>query len=68
MAADGEEGLAAASGSDYDVIVLDIMLPKLDGLAFSGSVKASFLLRARMPLHDRTLTRDAARRYPGQGQ
>jgi two-component system OmpR family response regulator len=32
-AADGEEGLAAAELNDYDVLVLDIMLPKLDGLA-----------------------------------
>ena len=31
--ADGEEGLWLASNNDYDAIVLDIMLPKLDGLA-----------------------------------
>jgi two-component system OmpR family response regulator len=30
-AADGEEGLFKAHGSDYDLIVLDLMLPKLDG-------------------------------------
>ncbi len=29
---DGEEGLALASENRFDVIVLDIMLPKLDGL------------------------------------
>ena len=29
---DGEEGLFLAQNTDYDVIVLDIMLPKLDGL------------------------------------
>ncbi|MGC3961215.1 MAG: response regulator transcription factor [Verrucomicrobiota bacterium] len=31
--ADGEEGLWQAEANDYDAIVLDIMLPKLDGLA-----------------------------------
>src|SRR6202140_568576 len=32
VAHDGEEGLAAAASAPYDVIVLDLMLPKLDGL------------------------------------
>ena len=31
VAADGEEGLYKAQNSDYDAIVLDVMLPKLDG-------------------------------------
>ena len=31
-AADGEKGLAMALGNDYDVILLDLMLPKIDGL------------------------------------
>ena len=30
-AADGQEGLAKAKGSDYDAIVLDGMLPGFDG-------------------------------------
>ena len=30
-AADGEEGLYKAEATDYDALVLDIMLPKLDG-------------------------------------
>lgn len=29
---DGQEGLSFARGTPYDVIILDIMLPKLDGL------------------------------------
>lgn len=29
--ADGEEGIYKAKSSDYDAIVLDVMLPKLDG-------------------------------------
>jgi DNA-binding response OmpR family regulator len=32
LAGDGEEGLWQAQSSDYDAIILDIMLPKLDGL------------------------------------
>jgi len=32
IAADGEEGLWRAESNDYDVIVLDLMLPKMDGL------------------------------------
>lgn len=32
-AADGEEGLRLAATRSYDVIVLDLMLPKLDGLS-----------------------------------
>lgn len=33
VAGDGEEGLWRALSDDYDVIVLDLMLPKLDGLS-----------------------------------
>jgi DNA-binding response OmpR family regulator len=32
IAGDGEEGLWRAQSEEYDVIVLDLMLPKLDGL------------------------------------
>jgi heavy metal response regulator len=32
LAADGEEGLFQAAGSNYDLIILDISLPRLDGL------------------------------------
>lgn len=32
LAMDGDEGLAYALAADYDVLVLDIMLPKMDGL------------------------------------
>ena len=33
VAPDGEEGLFFAESGDYDVIVLDLMLPKMDGLS-----------------------------------
>jgi len=32
MAADGEDALRRATGGDYDLIVLDVMLPKMSGL------------------------------------
>ena len=33
LASDGEEGLSMADGGDYDVLVIDRMLPKRDGLS-----------------------------------
>ena len=58
-AADGEEGLAAAETNDYDVLVLDIMLPKLDGLSLLRRLRAAgntthvLLLTARDTVADR---------------
>ena len=37
---DGEEGLAYARYGKYDVIVLDLMLPKLDGLSLLRRLRA----------------------------
>jgi two-component system, OmpR family, response regulator len=37
---DGEEGYAQASGNSYDVLVVDRMLPKLDGLSVIGRLRA----------------------------
>ena len=37
---DGEEGLAYARHGKYDVIVLDLMLPKLDGLTLLRRLRA----------------------------
>src|SRR6186713_1407516 len=39
-AADGEEGLWHAESNDYDVVVLDLMLPKLDGLSLLKRLRA----------------------------
>ncbi len=58
-AADGEEGLALAELNNYDVLVLDIMLPKLDGLALLRRLRAAgntthvLLLTARDTVADR---------------
>ncbi|MGH7161839.1 MAG: response regulator transcription factor [Planctomycetota bacterium] len=38
---DGEEGLAYAKHGKYDVIILDLMLPKLDGLTLLRRLRAS---------------------------
>ena len=39
LASDGEEGLSMADGGDYDVLVVDRMLPKRDGLSVIGSLR-----------------------------
>jgi two-component system OmpR family response regulator len=40
-ASDGREGLFLAAGGGYDVLILDRMLPKLDGLAILRTLRAS---------------------------
>src|SRR5256886_12860882 len=39
LAVDGEEGLAHALDGQYDVLIVDRMLPKLDGLAVIGTLR-----------------------------
>ena len=39
-ASDGETGYAMASSMDYDVLIVDRMLPKCDGLTVIGSLRA----------------------------
>jgi len=59
VAGDGEEGLHQAEVNDYDVIVLDLMLPKLDGLSLlrrlreGGSETHVLLLTARDAIDDK---------------
>lgn len=58
-AADGEEGLWLAESHHYDAIVLDIMLPKLDGLSVVAELRRRdasphvLLLTARDTVDDR---------------
>ncbi|MCK4625396.1 MAG: response regulator transcription factor [Phycisphaerae bacterium] len=40
VAGDGEEGLWYARSNDYDVIVLDLMLPEIDGLTILRRLRA----------------------------
>ncbi len=59
MAKDGTEGLWLAQSNDYDVIVLDIMLPGLDGLAVLERLRKAnrnthvLLLTAKDTVEDR---------------
>jgi DNA-binding response OmpR family regulator len=48
-AADGVEGMAAVRAERPDVIVSDIMMPKLDGLGFAAALKSDPVL-ARIPI------------------
>jgi len=41
VAADGHEGLMLATGGNYDVMVIDRMLPKLDGLTLLKTLRES---------------------------
>jgi len=57
-AADGEEGLWKAESWDYDAIVLDVMLPRLDGWAILHRLRESqktpvLMLTARDAARDR---------------
>ncbi|MCX6953931.1 MAG: response regulator transcription factor, partial [Verrucomicrobia bacterium] len=59
VAGDGEEGLFLAESNEYDAIVLDIMLPKRDGLDVLRTLRAHgrathvLLLTARDSVADR---------------
>lgn len=56
---DGEEGLWLATSTEYDVIVLDVMLPNMDGLTLLRRLRAEnrmthvLLLTARDTVEDR---------------
>src|SRR6185437_9236920 len=59
VAADGEEGLFKAQTATYDAIVLDLMLPRMDGIGVlralrkAGNAVPVLLLTARDTLPDR---------------
>jgi len=59
VAEDGEAGLASAQLNAYDALVLDVMLPKLDGLSLlrrlrgAGAATHVLLLTARDTVADR---------------
>jgi len=59
FAADGQEGLELASVNPYDLLILDIMLPKLDGLTLTRRLRAAgntapvLLLTARNTVEDK---------------
>jgi DNA-binding response OmpR family regulator len=62
---DGEEGLARAEIEPYDLVILDLMLPKLDGLAVCRQLRAQkrdvpvLMLTARDTVDDRVAGLDS---------
>ena len=64
-AADGEEGLRLAGGGDYDVAIVDVMLPKLDGLSLIKELRRRkmttpvLILSARHTVDDRVVGLEA---------
>src|SRR5215469_735752 len=64
LAADGEEAAYKASISDYDLIILDLMLPVKDGLTVCRELRAEgatvpiLMLTARDTLNDRVVGLD----------
>ena len=65
VAYDGEDGLTLATMTPYDLIVLDIMLPKLDGLSLCNQLRAQsrhmpvLMLTARDTVDDRVTGLDS---------
>ena len=62
QADDGREGLFLASSGSYDAIILDRMLPGMDGLALVGALRAAEIAH---PVADPVGA--GQRRRPGQG-
>jgi sigma-B regulation protein RsbU (phosphoserine phosphatase) len=63
-AADGQSGLSQALGADYDAIVLDLMLPRMDGFTVLRNLRRSrrtpvLMLTARDAISDRVHGLDA---------
>lgn len=59
IAGDGEDGFALARAYDYDVVILDLMIPKMDGLTLlkklrqEGKSTHVLILSAKDQVHDR---------------
>jgi DNA-binding response OmpR family regulator len=64
VSGDGEEGLWYAASNDYDVVVLDLMLPRVDGLTILKRLRSGgrsthvLILTARDTVQDRVLGLD----------
>ena len=65
VAQDGEEGLSLATVTPYDLIILDVMLPKLDGLSMCSKLRKArkttpiLMLTAREEIEDKVAGLDS---------
>ncbi|MCX6786869.1 MAG: response regulator transcription factor [Candidatus Kaiserbacteria bacterium] len=65
LAPDGEEGQFLAENEQYDAIILDLMLPKVDGLTICRTLRAQgkktpiLMLTARANLEDKVMGLDS---------
>jgi len=65
LAFDGEEGLDLASSGDYDLVLLDLMLPKVDGLKVCRQLRKDeihtpiLMLTAKSQLEDKVVGLDS---------
>lgn len=56
LAADGEEAIRMVNGGSYDLVLLDLMLPKVNGLAVSEAIQA-------LPVQPKVIVLSAISRY-----
>ncbi|HTD76757.1 MAG TPA: response regulator transcription factor [Chloroflexota bacterium] len=61
VAHDGEDGFLAARYNDYDLIVLDLMLPKMDGIEVARKLRAAGKATPMLMLTARDTERDKIR-------
>lgn len=55
---DGEEGLGFARANDYDAIILDVMLPKLDGMSLVSALRGQRVTTPVLAVTARGTVRD----------
>ena len=60
-AADGEEALRAIAADPYDVVVLDLMLPKLDGVTVCRAIRRQPSVNQDVPILMLTARREEER-------
>lgn len=56
LAADGEEAIRMVNDGSYDLVLLDLMLPKVNGLAVSEAIQA-------LPVRPKVIVLSAISRY-----